>query len=219
MQKRLTLLGLTILLAACSSTTATYSVVTNTELDARYRSALPVATSKMIERRLQAMGTEAKSINYGKKGDTETVTVKLNTAEEKEALTERLVDSFTFEIMLESTEEEADVVVADTQFFRKTELSMSDVYWVIAGDNGPRGGKAAILFTQNGAEKMRALLTENGGKHIGLFIRGILTAKLLVEPGGFEDHIVISQIPTAELADVFADDVNVGLHVDFALLK
>ena len=62
---------------------------------------------------------------------------------------------------------------------------------------------------------MKDLFAESEGKNIGIFIRNQLVSKLLVDTDELIDDIIITDIPTVQLANVFADDVNVGLHVTF----
>jgi len=62
---------------------------------------------------------------------------------------------------------------------------------------------------------MQQVFKENKGKSLGLFIRGALVSKLLVETDELKDDIVIRDITSHEIAEAFADDLTVGLHVRF----
>ena len=213
-------IALTLLLVACSKITAGYVLNVNPALEDKYRALLPIAASRVVERRLASMEAKAEDISFGTHNGKDKIVLELATEELKLNLNDRVLQPFSFEVMLEvDTPEEADVTVAAKLHFKRAGITGTDVGWIVAGRTEDDFGAARIDFTAAGAEKMRALLAENEGKNIGLFIRGNLTAKLLVEPGSFQDHIAISQIPSVELAHVFADDVNVGLHVTFEPLN
>ena len=46
-------------------------------------------------------------------------------------------------------------------------------------------------------------------------MRDQLVSTLLVDTDEVKDKIVIQSIPNPELAEIFSDDVNVGIHVTF----
>ena len=90
--------------------------------------------------------------------------------------------------------------------------------WVEAAEELDNKGRITLSFSPEGRELMRTVFRQNVGRNIGLFVREKLVAKLQVDTAELKDDIIITGIPSPELARVFADDVNVGLHVIFTPL-
>jgi preprotein translocase subunit SecD len=72
-----------------------------------------------------------------------------------------------------------------------------------------------LLFTEEGRALLDKAFSKNKGKTVGIFVRNLLVSKLKITSGEVSEHVVISGIPSAAVAQIFADDVNVGLHVAF----
>jgi len=62
---------------------------------------------------------------------------------------------------------------------------------------------------------MDALFSEHSGEDIGLFIRNQLAANFAINQDSFGGAITIPNVPSAELAQIFADDMNVGINMTF----
>lgn len=209
-----------VLLAACAaSQSVTYDLTMNVT-DAERREALGDAALRVIERRLDGMAEEIVDSDVAVSTDDATVSVTVRNADALNELTRQLTDAFSFEIMSQTAEGATpDVTTEGHGGFSRTGISGADLDWVESRiDETDDFGEVTLIFNEAGRTKMAALFARSKGKFIGLFVRGQLVSKLLVETDTLKDDIVIREIPTPELAEIFADDVNVGIHVTFTPL-
>ncbi len=209
-----------LLLSACSRpVTLTYSVEFTT--DNRERMAdLTLALQRVIERRLTRL--QGSLLDYDVDYDAETeetrIAIEVDNAEAGKALNEEMTAPFDFEVRyLAPDEQEGDIVVEETGSFRATSVTKKDIDWVIGSteDEVRRTGRVTIGFTDEGVEKMQKIFTEQNGNTIGLFLRGRLTASMSTESVEFSRIIEIPGLPSDALARIFADDMNVGIHMLF----
>lgn len=171
---------------------------------------------RVVERRLDSMGEELidQSIDAG--GENPTLTLTLVDDEIAEFLTQDLTSPFTMDIMKEVPEGTGDITVSGHGSFAKTGVTAEHLDWVNAREDGTSGkGMVRLVFTPEGRVLMAQVFAENVGKNIGLFVRDKLVSKLYVDTAELKDDIVIRDIPSLDFAHVFAEDVNVGLHVTF----
>jgi hypothetical protein len=218
--KRLLALSVAILtLAACSqSSTARYQLTVDTALpeDTAY---VTQQTLNVMQRRLESMGEILidGGIEEGTMGSGNIiVSVTVENQEALDALSEQIVQPFSFEIMAQADEgQNADVTVEGHGGFVRTDITMADLSWVDADEDAdnPGLGRVHLEFTEEGRTKMADLFKRMKGKNIGIFVRDQLVSKLQVDTDELKDDIVIQAIPSLELAQAFADDVNVGIHV------
>lgn len=221
--KRL-LLGLSavIVLAGCNSqTTVRYSLTFNTT-DSQSQENLTFAGQRVIERRLEHLNETiiSNTIDSSKKPTTITVTVPDKAAADE--LTKELTAPFSMQIMAQTgTGETADITIEGQGSFRQTGISEKDLTEVVSHKDPDGEGEVALLLTASGHTKMQQLFKQTVGSNIGIFVREggsaqyQLVSKLHVDTNVAPANIVISNIPSSDLADVFADDMNVGLHVTF----
>lgn len=213
--KRLFLcLALLPLLTACGNTSVRYDVQLDTE-DEERSGALLFASLRVIERRMANLGEEILDLDIKPVGEGNHIYVEANEKAALDVLTELITASFDLHIMKESSEEEADQVVEGHGGFQKTGINHDHILWLKATEELGGKGRVTISFSEEGRDSMAKLFEENEGKSIGIFVRNQLVSKLLVDTNELKDDIVITDIPTVQLANVFADDVNVGLHVTF----
>lgn len=220
MKKLITSALFVLLLTACNqSKTLTYDV-TFTSDDPSRMNDLSLATRHVIERRLSVQ--EAGLIDYDVSHNKETketqIIVEIDDAGAADILNEQLTEPFLFEVRyLAEDEQEGDIVVEGKGNFRATGVQNEHIDWVLADAvQGPLNqGKIVIGFTDEGVEKMQSIFTEKEGVEIGLFVRNMLTASLSINGDSITRTIEISGVPSAELAKIFADDVNVGIHMTF----
>ena len=158
------------------------------------------------------MGEKALDIDL----EDSTLTVKVENKDAGELLNEELTLPFSLNFMLE-TQEETETNVEGFGNFKPTGVTDEHISWLEPQEEPAFPGKGRILvgLTEEGREIMKEVFMKNKGKLMGLFVRGQLAALLSIEKEELEDIIVISQLPTVELAHVFADDVNVGIYVTF----
>lgn len=211
------LFAASLLLAACNTTGSVTYELTKDVSDPADASELVRQSLRVIERRLDAMGEEITDKSTTSTADKTTITLQTPHQEALDDLTSQLQAPFDLEFMAQTREgETADLSVEGHGGFKKQGITGDDILWVESRQqSGTDKGEVRILFTPEGKEKMAKLFKENKGRFIGLVVRGVLVSKLQVETDEMKDDIVIRDIPSAELAQVFADDVNVGLHVTF----
>lgn len=202
-----------LLLTSCSGGNVTYKISFNTER-AEEQSALLLASLRVIERRLSRMGDQLLEQDIKAKDGEHFIILRIRERTAQETLTGELTSPFTLHVMQQSPEATADIVVEGHGGFAKTPVTEKHLQWIEARANGKQG-MIILDFTEEGRAEMQKVFRANRKKAIGLFVRGKLVSKLVVETDTVTDDIVIQNIPSLEIAKIFADDVNVGLHVTF----
>lgn len=209
------LFGLSLaFLAACGGpTTVSYRLTFDVQ-DPVSVEELSKATIRVAERRLDRMGAEVTEKNVVKDAGGMTLTLGVSDATSAATLTDELTAPFDLQFMAATTESGADVMVEGFGGFNATGVTGDDLTHILAHANAETGGGLVrINFTDEGREKLRGVFSENVGNTIGLFVRGRLVSALEVKDASLPNPLVIDGIPDAELAQIFADDVNVGLRV------
>ncbi len=216
MKRALLSIGVLLIFSACGSSATVIREMTITSTDTSKTAELLKGAERVIVRRLAAASitknVSASAVPNAEQSATLTVTVPDGAAAEK--VHSILDEPFTFDIR---TEEPAN----DPSDPTKTEWKLSgiegqDLQWVrvVHASDGSIG--IELLFSETGRTKLATVLTDNVGKSIGIFVRDLLVSSLTIKKGGISDHIVIDGVPSDMVAQIFADDVNVGLHVTFA---
>lgn len=216
--KRLILAGTAILaLAACTqSSTVSYDLTFRVD-DPALQQQLTEQSLRVVERRLFLMQEDIldKSVQTG--SGTARITIKTEHPEATDALTDDLTSPFEFAIMKEvPAGSGADITVEGHGGFAATDIGNDDLNWVQARTQpGTTKGEVRLVFTEEGRAKMAALFEEMNGKNIAIFVRDRLVSKMRVDSEELQDDIVIQDIPDPALAQVFSDDLNVGINVTF----
>ncbi len=205
------------LLTACGATKVAYKISFNTD-NAEQQSSLTLASLRVIERRLARMGDQLLEQDIKTRDREVVIALNIRDKEAAATLTTELVKPFSLQIMEQSPEDGADAVVEGHGGFRAAGIAQEHLQWVEARPHGPeeKQGMVILYFTPDGRTLMQKMFKKNKGKAIGIFVRGQLVSKLTVDTDKVEDDIVIQNIPSYEIARMFADDMNVGLHVTFA---
>ncbi|HVW66238.1 MAG TPA: lipoprotein [Candidatus Peribacteraceae bacterium] len=221
--KRLVLgLSAAIILAGCSTQTTVRYTLTFNVTDSNVQDSLAFASQRVAERRLEHLNEQiiSDTIDTSKKPFTLSITVPDKGAADE--LTKELTAPFSLQVMAQTgTGETADIMVQGQGSFRKTGITEKDLTGVVSHKDADGKGEVALLLTPDGQAKMQDLFKQTVGRNIGIFVREggskdyQLVSKLHVQTTVAPDNIVISNIPSSDLADVFADDMNVGLHVTF----
>lgn len=216
MRKPLIITILCLLLVSCGSGSTGYNLVFDTD-DEDKRSELTFAAQRVIERRLEMYGEKALDLKVVSGVRTPQIRVKMNDENIIDVLTADLISSFNLRIMKEALPGETDIISVEGHGdFSETGITEDQVEWFEASpDTNPEQGRVTITFSEEGRDLMEQVFKENSGKNIGLFVREHLVSKLYVDSDELLDEIVITEIPSLELAEIFADDVNVGLYVTF----
>lgn len=221
MKKALLLSISCLLLSACTAgTELTYLLQFDTE-DAARQTMLTAAAVNVVKRRTVRLEEDLPEVGISEKEEGTALTVEV-ASESADVLHEELIAPFVVDFMVQAEEGETfDATVEGHGNFRKTELAGEhiDVVAPRQDETDATKGRLVLAFTQTGSQVMQTVFTENKGKYIGLFVRGQLAAKIMVEETVPQEAIIISGLPSVELAEVFADDVNVGLHVTFIPLE
>ena len=211
-------LALSILLVGCAKESTVYSV----SIDSPERETeLYRASISVIEGRVRAAAAHlelediVEDVDIDRRKNTITLTIENGTEELEEKVQGGLTSPFSFEFYVQADTdipvEEADIIVGETQGFNKTSLSTEHVDWVFVD----KDGAAIIEFTEEGKAAKKQVFSELEGEFIGIFVRGKPTYKFLVEEKDIQEDTLLVKTSNAQLSQVFANDVNVGLHVSF----
>ena len=202
------------LLAGCGGEEVTYVLDINVT-DPGKRAELIDAAERVVERRLETLGQRKPDVAFDVAGDTVLLMVNTESPAIQNTLTAELTAPFSMRIMNE-VKEGGDITVEGHGSFKEAGVTEEHLNWVTASkDVNPEKGRVVLEFTEEGRTAMADIFRQNKGKYIGLFVRQRLVSKLLVESDEVKDSIVITDIPSSTLAFIFADDLNVGLHVTF----
>ncbi len=216
--KRISLsLATFLFLAACSGQQDVQYRLDFKNADATQLQGLTVASMEVIERRLAHLGVEPVEKNTDVQGDETIISLTLPTKEAADALTAELVEPFDLTVMGETgTNETADVTIEGRGSYTRTDITQDDFTWVDARKDPTNGkGEVRLLLTDSGRTKINALFARLKGKSMGIFVRGRLVSLLKVQTDSIPDNLIIRDVPSVDIASIFADDMNVGLHVTF----
>lgn len=214
-------------LTACGGgtpTTLSYNVIFTTDNPDRMTD-LSLATRHIVERRLARL--DGALFDYDVDYDEETaetiISVEVDSEESAMALNEEMTAPFTFEVrtLIEGEPEDGDIPVERVGYFRASGIDKTDIDWVVGETTEPplNQGRVLIGFTDEGVEKAKALFADNTDNTIGMFVRDRLAAAIQGSPDEFERVLAITGLPSGEIAKVFADDMNVGIHMTFELIE
>jgi hypothetical protein len=216
-------LMLSLLFSACGSNGVTFNLQVDI-VPGMDRQELLAASVRMMERRVQAVEQQEgwqntlEDIDVTNAGDGAVMTVTLNESGVGPLLVEDVTRPFSFEFMVQVPQEEADVVVAETQGYKRTGLETSHVQMLrsqAAGD----AAEVLVEFTAEGKTKKGEIFREHIGETMGLFVRGLPIYQFVVEQGDVSGDAFVIKVPQAGLAAVFTDDVNTGLHITFTSVQ
>lgn len=210
-------LGSLFLLTACmGSKTASFSLTFDALVPADLHQELAQQSLRVIERRMERIGEELTDKSFTTSDTGINITISMTDGEAIEILTQELAEPFKMRVMSETTPEDAQITVEGHGGFKETGITEEDIYWVQSRvDDATGKGEVRLLFTDQGRAKMADLFAVMKGKSIGIFVRDRLVSKLSVQTDTLEEDILIRDIPDAELAQIFAEDINVGAHVIF----
>lgn len=216
MQRLLTVLAASLLLTSCGSETLRYELTFDTT-DENRRTELTLASLRIIQRRLARLGEEALDTDIQRQEGKTFLKVEIKDRRIASVLDEELTSPFAIGFYEEAPPDKAEIIVEGHGGFRSTGVGNEHIDWLEASEEPglPGKGRITLSFSEDGFVRMAEVFTRNSDKFLGLFVRGQLAAKLKVDTEKLKNIIVISELPSVEIAHVFADDVNVGLHVTF----
>jgi hypothetical protein len=217
MKRFLPLLAIPLVLAACGSSDAAYRLTFDVS-DVVMVSELTQMSARVMERRMDRLEQKVldKKITQYETGAL--ITLTLPNQASVEALTYELTQPFSMRIMKEVPAGQGRLTVEGHGDFADTIIEQEDLLWAESAEDSQKKGVIRLVFTPEGRTKLATVFQENMGKSIGIFVRDRLVSKLSIKSETVEENIVIRDIPNAELARVFVEDLNVGLHVTFTPL-
>jgi hypothetical protein len=214
--RRFFLLSASLLLLTACGKTVQYTMTFDLD-DAAQRTQLEAATVRVIQNRLLGQGKKLLSSEVIDKDDKRVLVMKVSDDDAAKILTESLTTPFTMTIM-QQVETGGDISNEKYGNFKQTALTTEYFEAVIPREAEGGQGSAVITFTPEGQTRLQKLFKENRGETIGIFVRGVLMSKKLIDAKDTQNSISVDGIPSPGIAKVFADDVNVGLHVSFSEL-
>lgn len=221
-----------LLLTACNKgpQTSSYSLAFDQYGQGR-RLELISAAERVANRRIAAMGVKGTATVIPVGGISATMTAKVPDKDTADKLKTQLTDPFAFDIRVEKLPS-ANPAKEPLDNWQKTDITGDDIEWIqVVGDKTGKIG-AELQFTTAGRAKLEKVFAglaasnaaaakntpPSAGKParaIGIFVRDFLISKLAPQGTQVQQHVIISGIPSATIAQIFADDVNVGVHVHF----
>lgn len=222
MRKFLPALALALLLTACGSETVQLRVAFDTT-DILRRAELKSALERVMENRMLAAKKTVNAREIEESGDGLVATIQVSDSDAAKMLEDGLTAPFSMTIMKQVKKGQGDIISEKYGEFKETGVTTKHFDWITAGagktPTGETKGVVVIEFTKEGQELLRNMFAHNRGSVIGIFVRGQLMSKKLIDAKDTTlTSISIDGIPSPELAATFADDVNVGLHVMFTAL-
>ena len=205
-----------VFLSACGSKPVVVYRMSLRAPDAAKAMYLIEATERVMLRRLAAAEVQGAQVStLPVNSDSATLTMKLPNSAAAGTAERILGETFTFDIRLEKPGANPDQL--DTSEWQPTALTGASLQWiqVIASSSTGEVG-VELEFTPAGRGILESIFKGNKGKHVGIFVRDLLVSKLKIDSETVSDHIIISGIPSDRVAEIFADDVNVGLRVNFS---
>lgn len=217
MKRLLAITAATLLLAGCAKT-VTLNVTFDSQDPIRLDQ-LKAALERVVAGRLEAKEKKVVKQELATKDGATTLTVQVSDADGAKLLGDGLTTPFTMSIMKQVPAGQGDIISEKFGEFKETGITTKHFDWVaptlLITEAGASQGSVVIRFTTEGQTLLKEMFGKNRGSVIGVFVRGQLMSKKLIDGKDKQDAIQIDGIPNAELANAFADDVNVGLHVMF----
>lgn len=207
----------TIFLTACSAENLAFQGTFGPNLQSTRHTDIARAVSRVMERRAESVEAKAADLQNTLTGSSGLViTFTLKPGKGAALLTREVVEPFTFRFMRAAKAgETADLTTAQDGGFIDMGITKDDLLWLTAGENEKtKKGWIEILFTEAGKKKVKTALTQTKGLQVALVVRNQLVSTFQ-STGVGQESIYIDGVPSAELAGIFVDDVNVGAHVTF----
>ena len=212
-------IGLLLALAACNkagSVTVTSHLIVRAP-DATKEAQLEDTVQRVMERRFagaQIVGGHATVMTQG--SGSALLTLKMENTADADKARQILETPFSFDLRIEKPNADS----TQPSDWTPTALTGSSLEWVQAVGNSKTGEVAIELqFTPAGRQILESIFEDNLNKHLGIFVRDLLVSKLTITSAIVSDKVIISGIPSSKVAEIFADDVNVGLRVDYTDIR
>ncbi len=207
-----------LVLSACGAkTTLSYTVHVRAP-DSAKATELFRASEAVMTRRLAGATIQGGKVTVIPTGsDSATMTLELPDADAALKAQDILLEPFTFDMRIMKSA--PDIKTGAPGEWIPTALTGSSIEWIdVIGDIKTGEISLELELTQSGRTILASVFTDNAGKNLGIFVRGLLVSQIAIGTSPVTDRIVISGIPSAKVAEIFADDVNVGLRTTFTPL-
>lgn len=205
--------GLSVaLLVGCGGPVSMQYRLTFDVQDPEHVELLTKSTVRVIQRRLDRLGAQLYAQQTIQDPDGATLELSISDAAAAEALSQEMTAPFDLQIMRQTTGS-GDITVEGFGTFMKTGVTGDDIELVASLLQDDGTATVQIKLTDEGQKEMATLFKENVGKDLGLFVRGKLVSALTIRSAELPNPLSIDGVPDLELANTFADDVNVGIHV------
>lgn len=214
-RRRIGLTALFVALAGCAGPmTLTYSVTSNIAGDGQ-SFAVFEASERVMTRRLAGADVRNAVVTVLPSGSGSAVmTLKVPDTEGAATADRILSEPFTFDIRLEGPK--LPEMLEDETNWLPTGVDGSMLLWVIPIANPDTQEIGVELqFNEQGRALLATAFQGNQGKSVGIFVRDLLVSRMMITTDEVAANIIISGIPSERVAQIFADDVNVGLHAIF----
>lgn len=207
-----------LLLTACAKSGDVSIKASVHDTDAPHQAEVVKAVDRVLGRFAQSLEVKIQNKSMDVTPDGAVFHLTLSDEKMTQPFADRVLGKFSFRIMRKAETSEKPDVTVERGGYMETGLTEKEVAWVTGGsDPVTQAGTILIQFTPAGAEKFRALLTQHKGE-IAIFVRSVLVSTFS-NPGEAKDSITISGVPSPTLAEIFADDVNVGVHATLTEAK
>ncbi|MDD5055939.1 MAG: hypothetical protein PHZ00_06785 [Candidatus Peribacteraceae bacterium] len=215
MKRGLLIIGTTslLLLAACAKETTLKFDVTLRAPDASKAMVLAEAVERVMVRKMTAQNIEKPMVSVVPDGSGSAI-LTIDAPDENAADVVRTLvnEQFTFDLRIEDTVPSEQEDKFDPARWQPAGITGALVTWVQAvGNRETNEIGIDLTFNETGRMRLKSIFTDNVGKNIGIFVRGLLVSKMNILNSDIGDTLSISGVPSAAIAEVFADDVDVGL--------
>ncbi len=217
MKRTLTIIGTTSLLlflSACAQETTLKYQVTLRAPDAAKAMILSEAVERVMVRKMTAQSIEKPIVSVVPSGSgTALLTIKVQDTNTADMVRSLVDEVFTFDLRIEeTTASKQPEDKFDPARWQPAGITGALVTWAQAvGNRQTNEIGIDLTFNPAGQEQLKSIFKENVGKNIGIFVRGLLVSKMSIVNPEIGDRLSISKVPSAAIAEVFADDVDVGL--------
>lgn len=206
-------------LAGCGGGTRTITQTIQIDAsDAAKSMELVQATEQVLKRRLAAAQVNDAVVTVTPIDEASaTLLMSLPDSAAEDTARRILAEPFGFELMLEKTGIKSASGAVQESEWEPTGLTGENIVWASAiGNSNTKAISIKLMLDTEGQTLLRDVFSKNIGKNVGIFVRGVLISKLSITSGDVEDNLTISGVPSAMVAGIVVDDLNVGIHVTFS---
>jgi hypothetical protein len=197
---------------ACAPKPATFTYSLRFDLpETSKQMALVQATESVVKRKLKAIDiTNASVLTSFTGSGAGKLSIQAN-SDQKKMIDGLLSEKFTFEIKGEK-KVPVSGQVPNPENWEQTGMTSDMLLWASASSSSNGTATIDLEFNSAGQKILLETFKKYEGRSIGIFVRDFLVSKLKVEGTAHPDRVVITGVPSAQVAKIFVDDVNVGIH-------